>query len=58
MQNTTLEFIVHIARQIREDNIRMDVTEIVREAVDWIHLVQDGEQWWALVNVEMNLRVQ
>jgi len=25
--------------------------------VDWIHLAQDGDQWWALINVEMNLQV-
>jgi len=23
----------------------------------WIHLTQDGVQWWALVNTVMNLRV-
>jgi hypothetical protein len=27
------------------------------EAVDWIHLDQVGDQWWALVNTVMNLRV-
>jgi len=25
--------------------------------VDWIHLAQDREQWWALVNIVMNVRV-
>jgi hypothetical protein len=25
--------------------------------VNWIHLVQDRDQWWALVNTVMNLRV-
>jgi hypothetical protein len=24
---------------------------------DWIDLVQDREQWWALVNTVMNFRV-
>jgi hypothetical protein len=37
-----------------EDNIRMGVREIVREVVDWIHLAQNRDQWWALVNIEMN----
>jgi hypothetical protein len=32
-----------------EDNIRMDLREIVWEGVDWMHLVQDRAQWWALV---------
>jgi hypothetical protein len=24
----------------------------------WIHLAQDGVQWWAIVNTEMNLQVK
>jgi hypothetical protein len=32
--------------------------EIKRKDVDWIHLAQDKDQWWALVNSVMNLRVQ
>jgi hypothetical protein len=40
-----------------EDNIRMDLSEIGWEGVDWIHLPQDTDQWWALVNTVMNLRV-
>jgi hypothetical protein len=27
------------------------------EDVDWIHLAQDRDQWWALVNTVMNLQV-
>jgi hypothetical protein len=27
------------------------------EDVDWIHVVQDRDQWRALVNTVMNLRV-
>jgi hypothetical protein len=34
-----------------------DLREIVWEGVNWIHLAQDREQWWALVNTVMNLRV-
>jgi hypothetical protein len=40
-----------------EDNIKMDVMEIGREVVDWIQLAQDRDQWWALMNTVMNLRV-
>jgi hypothetical protein len=37
-------------------NIRMDLQEIGREVVDWIHLAQDRDQWRAVVNTVMNLR--
>jgi hypothetical protein len=39
------------------DNIRIDLREIVWEGVDWMHLAQDRDQWWALVNMVMNLWV-
>jgi len=25
--------------------------------MDWLHLAEDEDQWWALVNVVMNLQV-
>jgi hypothetical protein len=34
-----------------EDNIRMDLREILGEGVDWIHLAQDMDLCWALVNL-------
>jgi hypothetical protein len=40
-----------------EDNIRMDLREVRWEGMDWIHLAQDRDQWWAVVNTAMNLRV-
>jgi hypothetical protein len=40
-----------------KDNIRIDLREIRWEAMDWIHLAQDRDQWRALVNMVMNLRV-
>jgi hypothetical protein len=41
-----------------EDGIKMDLTEIGWEGVEWIHLAQDRDWWWALVNTVMNLQVQ
>jgi hypothetical protein len=40
-----------------EDNIRMDLREIGWGDRDWIDLAQDRDQWRALVNTVMNLRV-
>jgi hypothetical protein len=39
------------------DNTRMGLRKICWEAVDWIHLAQDRDQWRALMNIVMNLRV-
>jgi hypothetical protein len=39
------------------DNIKTDVTEIGWDGTDWIDLAQDRDQWRALVNTVMNLRV-
>jgi len=39
-----------------DDIIKMDLTEIVCEGMDWIQLVQDSGQWWALVTMVMNLQ--
>jgi hypothetical protein len=33
-----------------EDNIRMSLKEIGWEAVDMIHLTQEKDKWWDLVN--------
>jgi hypothetical protein len=40
-----------------EDNIKMDLREIGWGGMDWIDLAHDGDQWRALVNTVMNLRV-
>jgi hypothetical protein len=40
-----------------EENIRMNLGEIGWEGVDWMHLAQDRDQWRAVVNTVMNLRV-
>jgi hypothetical protein len=39
------------------DNIKMDLREIGWDGMDWSNLVQDRDQWRALVNAVMNLRV-
>jgi hypothetical protein len=39
------------------DNIKMDLREIGWDSMDWIDLAQDRDQWRALVNAVMNLRV-
>jgi hypothetical protein len=39
------------------DNIKMDLRETGWDAMDWIDLAQDRDQWRALVNTVMNLRV-
>jgi hypothetical protein len=38
-------------------NIKMDLREIGWDCIDWIDLVQDRDQWRALVNTMLNLRV-
>jgi len=40
-----------------EDNIKMDLKGVECGDMDWIHLTQDRDRWWALVNAVMNLRV-
>jgi hypothetical protein len=35
----------------------MDLWEIGWEGVDWMHLAQDRDQWYALMNVVMNFWV-
>jgi hypothetical protein len=40
-----------------EDNIKIDIKEIWWEGVGWIHLADDRDWWWALVNMVMNLQV-
>jgi hypothetical protein len=40
-----------------EDGIKMDLRETGSGGVEWIHLSQDGDRWWALMYAVMNLRV-
>jgi hypothetical protein len=39
------------------DNIKMDLGEIGWDGVDLVELAQDRDQWMAVVNTIMNLRV-
>jgi hypothetical protein len=39
------------------DNIKIDLRAIGWFGVDWIDLAQDRDQWRALVDMVMNLRV-
>jgi hypothetical protein len=40
-----------------EDDTRIDIREMAREGVDWMHLAHVREKWWSLVNAVMNLWV-
>jgi hypothetical protein len=42
-------------RHRREDNNRVNLGELGWEAVDQIHLIQERNQWCALVSTLMNL---
>jgi hypothetical protein len=46
-----------IPRRRWVDNIKMDLRETGWDGRDWIKLTQDRDQWRALVNTVMNLRV-
>jgi hypothetical protein len=39
------------------DNIKMDLREIGWDGADWMDMVQDRDQWMALVNTVLKLRV-
>jgi hypothetical protein len=40
-----------------QDNIKMDLRGLGWNGVDWIDMAQDRDQWRALLNVVLNLRV-
>jgi hypothetical protein len=39
------------------DNIKIDLREVGLDGMDWINMAQDRDQWRAVVNMVMNLRV-
>jgi hypothetical protein len=38
------------------DNVKINLTGIGRNSMDWIDLAEDRDQWRALVNTVMSLR--
>jgi hypothetical protein len=44
-------------RRRRVDNIKIDLRKIGWDGMDWIDLAQNRDQWRALVNTVMKLRV-
>jgi hypothetical protein len=38
-----------------DNNIKIDHKEMGWYGVDWIHLLQDSEMWWAHIDTVMNL---
>jgi hypothetical protein len=40
-----------------EDNIKLDLRERGINGANWIQLAQDRVQWWAFVNMVINLQV-
>jgi hypothetical protein len=40
-----------------EDNIKMDLRARGRNHMDWIHLAQDRDQWRAVINTIIKLKV-
>jgi hypothetical protein len=44
-------------RRRRVDNIKIDLGEIGCDGMDWIDLAQARDQWRALVNTVMSLRI-
>jgi hypothetical protein len=41
----------------RWENIRMGVRQTDWKGIDWIHLPQERDGWWALVNMVMNIQL-
>jgi hypothetical protein len=40
-----------------EDNIHTDIQDVGWGGVDWIHVAQERDKWFAVVNAVMNLRL-
>jgi hypothetical protein len=38
-----------------EDNIKIDIQEVGFEAMDWINLTQDKDQWRSVIKTVMDL---
>jgi hypothetical protein len=44
-------------RKRRDVNVEMDLRQIVWGCVDWIDVAQDRDQWRALMNTVLKLRI-
>jgi hypothetical protein len=44
-------------RRMWVDNMKTDIREIEWDGVDWIDMAQDRDQWRAIVNTILDLRV-
>jgi len=40
-----------------EDNIQVDLKFLGWEVMDWIHVAENSEKWWAFVKTVTNYRV-
>jgi len=40
-----------------ENNIGMDFMEMGWGGVNWVHLAEDMDHWWVLVNTVINLQI-
>jgi hypothetical protein len=40
-----------------KNDIKMNFIKLSRDDVDWIFMVQDWNQWRALINMVMNIKV-
>ena len=45
---------MHLGLSGQEDNIKIDLNDIGWEGMNWIHLAQDRDKWWAVMYVIMN----
>jgi hypothetical protein len=41
----------------KEDNIKLNFRKVWLEGVDWVHLAQGKDRWWAFLRMIMNLRL-
>jgi hypothetical protein len=57
VRNAKLKRLLGRPRFIWEDNIKMDLKQIGLYAVYWIYPARDRDQWRALVNTVMDIRV-
>jgi len=46
-----------LGRPRRRWEDRMDLREIGRKGVDWIHRAENRDHWWAVVNIVTNVQI-